>query len=132
MLEEVYRWNPKLRNQKIVFENILVQPILVEQIRYAQEKDPVLQKWWEKAWEGKLDDHCLGKDGILRFWNWIVIPNSEELKWRIFYETHRSKYMVHPNSNKIYQDLKKLYCWDNMKRKIASMSKSTWHANKLK
>ena len=42
-------------------------------------------------------------------------------KREILKETHRSKYTIHPDSNKMYQDLKKLYYWDNMKKEIAQI-----------
>ncbi|GJU82793.1 putative reverse transcriptase domain-containing protein [Tanacetum coccineum] len=35
------------------------------------------------------------------------------------YESYKSKYSIHPGSDKIYQDLKKLYWWPNMKAIIA-------------
>ncbi|GJX51921.1 putative reverse transcriptase domain-containing protein [Tanacetum coccineum] len=34
-------------------------------------------------------------------------------------ESHKSKYSVHPGSDKMYQDLKKLYWWPNIKAEIA-------------
>ncbi|GJW89876.1 reverse transcriptase domain-containing protein [Tanacetum coccineum] len=37
----------------------------------------------------------------------------------IMHETHKSKYSIHPGSDKMYQDLKKLYWWPNMKAIIA-------------
>nr|GEZ11091.1 reverse transcriptase domain-containing protein [Tanacetum cinerariifolium] len=38
----------------------------------------------------------------------------------IMHESHKSKYSIHPGSNKMYQDLKKLYWWPNMKVEIAT------------
>ncbi|GJT56914.1 gag-pol polyprotein [Tanacetum coccineum] len=35
------------------------------------------------------------------------------------HESHISKYFIHPGSDKMYQDLKKLYWWPNMKAIIA-------------
>ncbi|GKA72837.1 putative reverse transcriptase domain-containing protein [Tanacetum coccineum] len=35
-------------------------------------------------------------------------------------ESQKSKYSIHPRSDKMYQDLKKLYCWPNMKASIAT------------
>nr|GEV56379.1 putative reverse transcriptase domain-containing protein [Tanacetum cinerariifolium] len=36
------------------------------------------------------------------------------------HESHKSKYSIHPGSDKVYQDLKKLYWWPNMKAEIAT------------
>nr|GEY42754.1 putative reverse transcriptase domain-containing protein [Tanacetum cinerariifolium] len=38
----------------------------------------------------------------------------------IMHESHKSEYSIHPGSDKIYQDLKQLYWWSNMKAKIAT------------
>ncbi|GKB86494.1 putative reverse transcriptase domain-containing protein, partial [Tanacetum coccineum] len=35
-------------------------------------------------------------------------------------QSHTSKYSVHPGSDKMYQDLKKLYWWPNLKAEIAT------------
>ncbi|GKD31255.1 putative reverse transcriptase domain-containing protein [Tanacetum coccineum] len=36
------------------------------------------------------------------------------------HESHKSKYSIHLGSDKMYQDLKKLYLWPNMKAEIAT------------
>nr|GEX22611.1 putative reverse transcriptase domain-containing protein [Tanacetum cinerariifolium] len=38
----------------------------------------------------------------------------------IMHESHKSKYSIHPSSDKMYQYLKKLYWWPNMKADIAT------------
>ncbi|GKE36625.1 putative reverse transcriptase domain-containing protein, partial [Tanacetum coccineum] len=38
----------------------------------------------------------------------------------IMHESHKSKYSIHPGSDKMYQDLKLLYWWPNMKADIAT------------
>nr|GEY38914.1 putative reverse transcriptase domain-containing protein [Tanacetum cinerariifolium] len=38
----------------------------------------------------------------------------------IMMESHKSKYSIHPGSDKMYHDLKKLYGWPNMKAGIAT------------
>nr|GEW97675.1 putative reverse transcriptase domain-containing protein [Tanacetum cinerariifolium] len=47
-----------------------------------------------------------------------------DLRALIMHESHNLKYSIHPRSDKMYQDLKKLYWWPNMKAEIATyMSK---------
>ncbi|GKA83560.1 reverse transcriptase domain-containing protein [Tanacetum coccineum] len=45
---------------------------------------------------------------------------TEDLCALIMHESHKSKYSIHPGSDKMYHDLKKLYWWPNMKAKIAT------------
>nr|GEV46976.1 putative reverse transcriptase domain-containing protein [Tanacetum cinerariifolium] len=54
----------------------------------------------------------------LRNKSWI--PCFGELRALIMHESHNSKYSIHPGSDKMYQDLKKLYWWPNMKAEIAT------------
>ncbi|GKB78528.1 putative reverse transcriptase domain-containing protein [Tanacetum coccineum] len=43
------------------------------------------------------------------------LPCYGDLRAVIMNESHKSKYSIHPGSDKIYQDMKKLYWWPNMK-----------------
>nr|GFA52147.1 putative reverse transcriptase domain-containing protein [Tanacetum cinerariifolium] len=47
------------------------------------------------------------------------LPFFGNLRDLILYESHKSKYSIYPGSDKMYQDLKKLYWWPNMKAIIA-------------
>ncbi|GJT18505.1 putative reverse transcriptase domain-containing protein [Tanacetum coccineum] len=65
----------------------------------------------------KLEPHT---DGTLSLNNQSWIPCFEDLRALIMHESHKSNYSIHPGSNKMYQDLKKLYWWPNMKAEIAT------------
>ncbi|GJV04623.1 putative reverse transcriptase domain-containing protein [Tanacetum coccineum] len=59
-------------------------------------------------------------DGTLCLKNRSWIPCFGDLRSLIMHESHKSKYSIHPGSDKMYQDLKKLYWWPNMKAEIAT------------
>ncbi|GKD85674.1 putative reverse transcriptase domain-containing protein, partial [Tanacetum coccineum] len=59
-------------------------------------------------------------DGTLCLNGRSWIPCFSDLRELIMHESHKSKYSVHPGSDKMYQDLKKLYWWPNMKAEIAT------------
>ncbi|GJU85798.1 putative reverse transcriptase domain-containing protein [Tanacetum coccineum] len=71
-------------------------------------------------------------DGTLCLRNRSWIPYFGVLRTLIMYESHKSKYSIHPGSNKMYQDLKKLYWWPNMKAKIATYVSKCLTCTKVK
>ncbi|GJZ74630.1 putative reverse transcriptase domain-containing protein, partial [Tanacetum coccineum] len=48
------------------------------------------------------------------------LPRYGDLRSVIMHESHKSKYSIHPSSEKMYQDMKKLYWWPNMKADVAT------------
>ncbi|GJV88713.1 reverse transcriptase domain-containing protein [Tanacetum coccineum] len=58
-------------------------------------------------------------DGTRCIKNRSWLPLFGNLRDLIMYESHKSKYSIHPGSDKMYQDLKKLYWWPDMKAIIA-------------
>ncbi|GJR82171.1 putative reverse transcriptase domain-containing protein [Tanacetum coccineum] len=59
-------------------------------------------------------------DGTLCLNGRSWLPCYGDLRTVIMHESHKSKYSIHPGSNKKYQDMKKLYWWPNMKSDIAT------------
>ncbi|GKE58483.1 putative reverse transcriptase domain-containing protein, partial [Tanacetum coccineum] len=59
-------------------------------------------------------------DGTRCFRNRVWLPRFSGLRDLVMHESHKSKYSIHPGSDKMYQDLKLLYWWPNMKADIAT------------
>ncbi|GJR75064.1 putative reverse transcriptase domain-containing protein [Tanacetum coccineum] len=74
-------------------------------------KDP------EKPRKEKLEPRA---DGTLCFNNRSWLPCYGDLRTLIMHESHMSKYSIHLGSDKMYQDMKQLYWWPNMKADIAT------------
>nr|GEU55791.1 putative reverse transcriptase domain-containing protein [Tanacetum cinerariifolium] len=62
----------------------------------------------------------LRADGTLCLNGRSWLPCYGDLRSVIMHESHKSKYSIHPGSEKMYQDMKKLYWWPNMKAAIAT------------
>nr|GEX44039.1 putative reverse transcriptase domain-containing protein [Tanacetum cinerariifolium] len=59
-------------------------------------------------------------DGTLCLNDRSWLPCYDNLRSVIMHESHKSKYSIHPGSEKMYQDMKKLYWWPNMKANITT------------
>ncbi|GKC45866.1 putative reverse transcriptase domain-containing protein [Tanacetum coccineum] len=59
-------------------------------------------------------------DGTLCFKGGSCLPCYGDLRTVIKHESHKSKYSIHPGSDKMYHDMKNLYWWPNMKANIAT------------
>ncbi|GJX83627.1 putative reverse transcriptase domain-containing protein [Tanacetum coccineum] len=69
--------------------------------------------------------HTQGKvgtraDGTLCLHGRSWLPCYGDLRFVIMHQSHKSKYSIHPGSEMMYQDVKKLYWWPNMKADIAT------------
>nr|GFB31851.1 putative reverse transcriptase domain-containing protein [Tanacetum cinerariifolium]GFB31875.1 putative reverse transcriptase domain-containing protein [Tanacetum cinerariifolium] len=73
----------------------------------AKNPDAIREQKLEPRADGTL---CLNG----RSW----IPCYGDLRTVIMHESHKSKYSIHPGSDKMYKDTKKLYLWPNMKADI--------------
>ncbi|GJS11567.1 putative reverse transcriptase domain-containing protein, partial [Tanacetum coccineum] len=65
----------------------------------------------------KLKAHA---DGTLCLDNRSWLPCYGDTRSLIMHKSHKSKYSIHPGSDKMYHDLKMLYWWSNMKANIAT------------
>ncbi|GKA86103.1 putative reverse transcriptase domain-containing protein [Tanacetum coccineum] len=95
--------HPKLPSQILEAQN--------EALKEENVKNENL-RGMDKSFEIRPDGTCCIKN---RSW----LPLFGSLRDLIMHESHKSKYSIHPGSDKMYHDIKKLYWWPNMKAIIA-------------
>ncbi|KAL0546391.1 hypothetical protein IC582_016299 [Cucumis melo] len=98
---------------------LTVQPTLRQKIIDAQSNDPYLVDKRGLAEAGQTAEFSLSSDGGLLFERRLCIPSDSAVKTELLSEAHSSPFSMHPGSTKMYQDLKRVYWWRNMKREVA-------------
>nr|GEZ29684.1 putative reverse transcriptase domain-containing protein [Tanacetum cinerariifolium] len=93
---------------------------LPKQILNAQSKARKEENFINEDLQGMINKLESRADGTLCLNNRSWISYFGDLRALIMHELHKSKYSIHPGSDKMYQDLKKLYWWTNMKAEIAT------------
>nr|GFA80705.1 reverse transcriptase domain-containing protein [Tanacetum cinerariifolium] len=110
-----------------------IRPLRVRDLMMTNHND--LPKLICKAQEGEMKKRYVRKenlgrlikpifefrpDGTRCLGNRVWLPRFVGLRNLVMHESHKSKYYIHPRSDKMYQDLKPLYWWPNMKADIAT------------
>ncbi|KAL0541199.1 hypothetical protein IC582_021238 [Cucumis melo] len=98
---------------------LTVQPTLRQRIIDAQSNDPYLVEKRGLAEAGQTAEFSLSSDGGLLFERRLCVPSDSAVKTELLSEAHSSPFSMHPGSTKMYQDLKRVYWWRNMKREVA-------------
>nr|GEX77868.1 putative reverse transcriptase domain-containing protein [Tanacetum cinerariifolium] len=107
--------------QELSEKGFILHPNLHEKIRNAQS-EAMKKKNVEANNLGRLIKQIfeIHPDATRNHDKRIWLPKFDGLRDLIMHESHKTKYSIHLGSNKMYQDLKQLYWWPNMKADIAT------------
>jgi hypothetical protein len=95
--------------------NITLTPTLRYEIIAAQKDDEGMDHIKRQMRNGDPKVACFREDaeGALWFKERLVVPRREALKKKILDEAHTSRYSIHPESTKMYHDLRQqFWCFD--------------------
>ncbi|KAG8495695.1 hypothetical protein CXB51_013504 [Gossypium anomalum] len=102
-----------------ILVELRAKPTFLQQICEAQKNDEKLQFKRAQCESSNDPEFQVGSDGCLLFKGRVCVPQNSELIQKILREAHSGTMSVHPGSNKMYNDLKKMYWWSGMKRDIS-------------
>ncbi|GKC29577.1 putative reverse transcriptase domain-containing protein [Tanacetum coccineum] len=92
-----------------------IHPNLPSQIIKAQTEALKKENIKAENLRGMNKSFEIRPDGTRCIKNRSSLSLFGNLRDLIIHESHKSKYSIHPGSDKMYQDLKKLYWWPSMK-----------------
>nr|GFC87164.1 putative reverse transcriptase domain-containing protein [Tanacetum cinerariifolium] len=111
---------------------VTVHNNLPEKIRSTQAKACEKENIGTEGFVGKGEPFEVRADGTKCLRGRVWIPSFGGLRDLIMLESYKSKYSIHPGSDKMYHDLKKLYWWPNMKADIATYVRKCLTCAKVK
>jgi hypothetical protein len=83
-----------------------VEPTLEAEIQDGQLEDAKLKEIRQLIRDNKTSDFSKDSQGTLWLGKRICVPNLKHIKELILREAHDSTYSIHPDSTKMYKDLK--------------------------
>ncbi|GKA88759.1 putative reverse transcriptase domain-containing protein [Tanacetum coccineum] len=101
----------RVRAMNMTLQLSIKDKILAAQ-REATDEPAVMQRGLDEVTERK-------SDGALYYLNRIWVLLKDDVRTLITDEAHKSRYSVHPGADKMYHDLRDMYCGPRMKKDIA-------------
>ncbi|KAL0533872.1 hypothetical protein IC582_028143 [Cucumis melo] len=99
--------------------NVVADALSRKKMIDAQSNDPYLVEKRGLAEAGQAVEFSISSDGGLLFERRLCVPSDSAVKTKLLSEAHSSPFSMHPGSTKMYQNLKRVYWWHNMKREVA-------------
>ncbi|KAK5825922.1 hypothetical protein PVK06_020805 [Gossypium arboreum] len=93
--------------------------IFLQEICELQKSDKDLQAKRKQCEADTGSDFIISSDGCLMFKDRICVLKNDKLIQKILHEAHSGCLSIHPGSTKMYNDLKKMYWWNGIKRDIS-------------
>ena len=99
--------------------NLVAQPLLRQRIVTLQRRDNELEAIRSRLERSEMVENWAIINDELRFRGRLCVLDHDRIREEVLGECHRSKFSIHPGSNKMYRDMKRQYWWKGMKRDVA-------------
>ena len=99
--------------------SLTVEPNLISRIKGAQKEDGELWALTQNMEEGKQQELRIDEHDVIWFGDRLCVPADPSIREAVLADAHSSPFSIHPGSTKMYQDLKKHFWWNGMKKDVA-------------
>jgi hypothetical protein len=97
-----------------------IESTLEQEIRKGQMNEEMIKEYKKLIELGKVSEFREDEQGTIWFKNRICVPDIKHLRETILKEAHDSTFSIHPDSTKMYEDLKQKFWWYGMKKDVAA------------
>ena len=101
-----------------VVTELIARPSLLKRVLVAKKKDEKTTAIVSQIGNGKEIDFTVNEDGVLYYKDGVCVLDDNDLRKAILEEAHIRSFAIHPDSTKMYQDLKMSFWWSGMKRDV--------------
>ena len=108
-----------LSNDGTVVAELIARPNMLNQVLEAQKRDEKISAIVSQIGNGKETEFEVKEDGVLYYKDQICVPDDNDLRKAILEEAHSGSFAIHPDSTKMYRDLKISFWWSRMKREVS-------------
>ena len=95
-----------LTDDGTVVTELIARSILSNRVLETQKKDEKIAVIVSKIGNGKEIAFIVNEDGVLYYKDRVCVPDDNDLRKAILEEAHSGSFAIHPDSTKMYQDLK--------------------------
>ncbi|XP_038889248.1 uncharacterized protein LOC120079144 [Benincasa hispida] len=81
--------------------------------------NPYLEERVRRVELGQDSEFSVSAESGLLYQGRLYVPEVSDIKDELLSEAQSSLFSIHPDSTKMYQDLKRYYWWNDMKREVA-------------
>ena len=121
-----------LSDDGAIVAKLIAKTDLLNRVLEAQKSDEKISTIVSQNREGKETEFSVNEDGSLYYRDRVCVPNDDELKKSILEEAHSGSFVMHPDSIKMYPDLKNSYWWSEMKRDVSEFVTKCMVCQKVK
>ena len=115
-----------------VVAELIVRLSLLNRVLEAQKKDEKIVAIVSQIGNGKETRFTMNENGVLYYKDRVCVPDDNDLRKAILEEAHSGSFAIHPDSTKMYQDLKVSYWWSGMKSDVSEFMTKCLVCQKMK
>ena len=102
-----------------VVTELIVRPKMLNLVLEAQKRHENISAIMKQIEDGKETEFEVKENGVLYYKDRVCVPDDNDLRKAILEKAHNGSFAIHPDSMKMYQDLKMSFWWSEMKRDVS-------------